>query len=211
VTHRSSPFFCYFSLTSSYLRSCWSLPIPFVPQPTANPQLSTSIILSRVPTHASDRCICLRSSQLQGAQLQDLSGRSISSVRPHSNSIALLFCSVFCASRARSWCDRPSSKTPLRGRRTVSSLEVCTMAARTKHVWMSLARETGPCRYLGTPIQLLTTRCVVDELEQLGEDFRGAKLLARRFEYVPRIRRVQCSRCMLSASVASMSRACVSV
>lgn len=36
--------------------------------------------------------------------------------------------------------------------------------------------------YLGVPATLVTTKCVVDELVALGEDFRGAKLVAKRCE-----------------------------
>ena len=42
-------------------------------------------------------------------------------------------------------------------------------------------REQIP-EYLGVATNLVTTRCVLDELAALGEDFRGAKLVAKRCE-----------------------------
>eukprot|EP00039_Didymoeca_costata_P028779 m.22137 g.22137 ORF g.22137 m.22137 type:complete len:213 (+) comp7351_c0_seq1:178-816(+) len=43
------------------------------------------------------------------------------------------------------------------------------------------AREQIPS-YLGSSCSLFTTKCVVAELETLGEDFRGAKLFGKRLE-----------------------------
>eukprot|EP00037_Helgoeca_nana_P033495 m.418178 g.418178 ORF g.418178 m.418178 type:complete len:234 (-) comp30790_c0_seq1:250-951(-) len=36
--------------------------------------------------------------------------------------------------------------------------------------------------YLGIRAQLVTTKCCVEEIAAMGEDFRGAKLVARRFD-----------------------------
>mmetsp|Transcript_30209 Transcript_30209/g.79338 ORF Transcript_30209/g.79338 Transcript_30209/m.79338 type:complete len:240 (+) Transcript_30209:194-913(+) len=37
-------------------------------------------------------------------------------------------------------------------------------------------------QYLGVRAQLVTTKCCVDEIDLLGDEFRGAKLVAKRFE-----------------------------
>lgn len=42
-------------------------------------------------------------------------------------------------------------------------------------------RERIPA-YLGLPVAAVTTKCVMDELGAMGDDFRGAKLVAKRCE-----------------------------
>eukprot|EP00040_Diaphanoeca_grandis_P002608 m.22243 g.22243 ORF g.22243 m.22243 type:complete len:220 (-) comp13745_c0_seq1:65-724(-) len=51
----------------------------------------------------------------------------------------------------------------------------CQAALETK---FNIREQFG--EYLGAIVEPVTTKCVIDELEALGEDFRGAKLVAKR-------------------------------